>query len=151
MQYTNRTKKRVGYIVVAVCFIISVALFVPFSLGEYLKLFLKGVGIIFFAIGLWFAYKMLLTSYTYRVEDGDITVTERTYKKETVVLRLGVSDIMEIKEYKRGKKTKKTYNYAAIFSKEKKYILTVNDGDEVDVKIAADENFINILKKLRGI
>ena len=151
MQYTNRSEKRVGYVIVAVCFILSVALFVPFSLNEYLKLFLKGFGVIFFAVGLWFAYKTLLTSYTYRIEDGDITVTERKYKRETVVLRLGVSDIIEIKEYKRGKKARKTYNYAAIFSKDKKYILTVNDGDEVDVLIAADENFINILKKLRGI
>ena len=151
MQYTNKSEKRVGYIIVAVCFVISVALFVPFSINEYLKLFLKGIGVIFFAVGLWFAYKTLLTSYTYSIENGDITVTERIYKKETVVLRLGVSDILEIKEYKRGKKARKTYNYTAIFSKEKKYILTVDDGDEVDVIVAADENFINILKKLRGI
>ncbi|MBO4213177.1 MAG: hypothetical protein J5894_03580 [Clostridia bacterium] len=110
---------------------------------------------IFFEAGLLLADKMLLTSYTYRIEPGDagtdITVTERRYKRDIVVLRLDVSAVREIKEYKRDKKQRKTYKYRAIFSKEKKHIMTVNDGDEVDVLIAADENFINALKNLCNI
>ena len=155
MQYTNRTEKRLGYITVALCFIISIALFIPFLSDAYLKIFLRGFGVIFFEAGLLLADKMLFTSYTYRIEPGevgtDITVTERKYKRDIVVLRLDISSVKEIKEYKKGKKQRKTYKYRAIFSKEKKYILTVDDGNEVDVIVAADENFINILKKLRGI
>lgn len=155
MQYINRTKKHIGYALTTVCFALSIALFVPFAADEYLKLFLKGFGVIFFAVGLLCSYKFLLTSYTYRleVEDGrrDVTVTERRYKKDVVVLRTDAATVIEIKEYKRAKRTGKRYTYASPFSGAKKYILTIDDGELVEVVIAADENFINSLKKYCNI
>ena len=102
----------------------------------------------------------LIRDFCYRIEmseDGavpDFTVTEYCGKRITVVCRISLNDIVELrpitdKEYKhltRTQKGRRVYDYTCRIDPGNLYLLTARDKDELyDVRIVADERLAEYL------
>lgn len=98
--------------------------------------------------------RYLLRYYLYRVEEikggVDFTVTEITRRGGTTVCRLGLSQLLSVKEWNEENKPlrgKKIYNYCVDARPVASWLLEFADGEEtIYIRFSPDERMLEILK-----
>ena len=98
----------------------------------------------------------ILRSYSYEIveeEEGtrDFVITEHYSRRKTVVCRVGLGDVISVKELDpKWKKEKESalYTYTGILFDEKRYLVEMQaHGEHFFVIICADETLLNLLVK----
>ena len=99
----------------------------------------------------------ILRSYSYEIVEGeeegtrDFVITEHYSRRKTVVCRVGLGDVVSVKELDpkwKKKKENALYTYTGILFDEKRYLVEMQaHGEHFFVIICADETLLNFLVK----
>ena len=104
--------------------------------------------------------RYLLRDFCYRIEFAentdvpDFTVTERCGRRITVVCRVSVNDVVEVRpicskearKLAKSQKERRVYDYTCRIDSDHLYLLTVRDGETLyDIRIMADQGLIKYL------
>ena len=147
-----------------ICLLVGAALWI-LSGAEFVPLtwLVQLCSIIFFAASIYMASLYLLRLYTFSVEQNDklggdnydFIITERKGKKETVVCRISLDDIVKArivdkenkKTVERERKKMKCYTYDVQFLPSRQIEITSRwDDDMLSVMITYDEQLLEIIK-----
>ena len=156
--YSCRPKRRTGA-AIAVCsfFFCGAMAFSAVGLNNQLRRIFNLTALFLLLVCFMVAKRYLTTAYLYAVYSGevdDLLIYEHTLadKEPTVVCRIALSDITEMRVVKGKKKRKEKlayrkpfYNYT-VSVLEREYILVVFGDEEAVIKLTYDEGLLEILE-----
>ncbi|MBO5050979.1 MAG: hypothetical protein J6D31_02175 [Clostridia bacterium] len=111
------------------------------------------LGLVMLVVGLFVAYKFILSSYTYVLTDpGDGTpylLIEQTQgKRVSLVCRVPLEQILRISETEKGHRGGKAYVYVATMHGGRyQYVSGRAEGVDLLLKLEADEGFLAALRR----
>jgi len=147
-----------AFLIAAVCFFTSLALFVPYVAETWFLIFLRGIGTGLFLVGFVTLDRYAFTSFSYSLEADDsipgrldFVVRSVRYGRIRTVCRVSAVDVTDIVKYdeiaKREKGLKK-YNYCPDITGKNRYVLLLDDDGDAEICFCPDERMVNIIKNI---
>ena len=134
----------------------AVVLFFVSGLKEYVPMpwLFQFAAICMVTVAVMLMGRYLLRYYLYRVEEAegqtDFTVTEITRRGGTTVCRLGLSQLLAVKEWNgenQPPRGRKIYNYCVDARPVRSWLLEFADGEDVIfIRFSPDERMLAILR-----
>ncbi len=151
-QFKKKKEKLLAWFLVAIGAILYITSQYP---GAPIPGILQIVGICSLAGSILLVSMCILRSYSYELVEGeagktDFVITEHYSRRKTVVCRVGLDDIVSVKEldanWKREKET--LYTYTGVLFDEKRHLVEMQaHGEHFFVIICADETLFKLLSK----
>ncbi len=156
-RYAPKPKRIRERIVLSVCLVLAAAAYCLGNVGLPYPVIYQMMAIGLFGAAACILLRYMLRDYVYRLEEGrdgavELTVTELYARRETVVCRIRVQDVVEARRFGRGEKSDRSvrrFVYTAERFPKDGCLLSASDGDGgYEVVICADEDLYRLISEL---
>ncbi|MBQ8696279.1 MAG: hypothetical protein IJ519_01040 [Clostridia bacterium] len=153
MNYSPKQELKKTYFL-SLCFMIPGAVIFSMASTAPFTVIMQAAGLTLCSLGIFVMYRYALTSFHFKVEDGELTVHKISGKRINAVARVALSeceslvkmegDTLKGKKYPGGK-----YKYTVNYAPESEYLLTFRDGENtVALILECEQSVVAALSSL---